>query len=117
MNAAARLFNQGALSRGWVVSLFLTHFQFKLFTFFFLLLFSALSMVYVTHLDRDMQARLQQTATEQDRLHVQRGQLLLEKSSLTMQARIETLAKDKLGMVAPEGKAVIIINLKDQHHG
>lgn len=114
MNAAARLFNQGALSRGWVFSLFLTRFQFKLFGVVFLLLFSAFCLVYITNTTRSYHATVQQLNIENDRLHTQWGQLLLEKSSLTMQSRIQTLAESKLNMVVPEGENLIIINMADQ---
>lgn len=110
MNAAARLFNQGVLSRGWVVSLFLTRFQLTLFLLIMSILFSALGLVYVTNTTRSINATLQQLTTERDRLHVQYGQLLLEKSTLLMQARIQTVAENRLGMVMPEGKSLVIID-------
>lgn len=110
MNAAARLFNQGVLSRGWVVSLFLTRFQMTLFIVIISILFSALGLIYVTNTTRSVNANIQQLTTERDRLHVQYGQLLLEKSTLLMQARIQTVAENRLGMVMPEGKSRIIID-------
>jgi cell division protein FtsL len=111
MNAAARLLNQGALSRSWVISLFLSRFQFVLFSCVFAILISALGLVYMTNATRSLNANLQQTLSERDRIHIQWGQLLLEKSSLLMQARIQVLAQDKLNMVIPEGKAVVVINI------
>lgn len=110
MNAAARLLNQGALSRGWVVSLFLTRFQMTLFILIMAILFSALGLVYVTNSARSINANMQQLLMERDHLHVQYGQLLLEKSTLLMQARIQTVAEDRLGMVMPEGESLVMID-------
>src|SRR5689334_6847887 len=112
MNAAARLLNQGALSRSWVVSVFLARFQFVLFSCVFAILISALGLVYVTNTTRSLNASIQQTLVERDRIHVEWRQLLLEKSTLLMQARIQNLAEDKMNMLVPEGKAVVVINSK-----
>jgi cell division protein FtsL len=112
MNAAARLLNQGALSRSWVVSVFLARFQFVLFSCVFAILISALGLVYMTNTTRSLNASIQQTLVERDRIHVEWGQLLLEKSTLLMQARIQNLAEDKMNMLVPEGKAVVVINSK-----
>lgn len=110
MNAAARLFNQGELSRGWVVSLFLTRFQLVWVFFISSILLSALTLVYVTNTTRSLHASLQQELVLHDRLYIQWGQLLLEKSSLTTQARVQSVAETKLDMLIPEGQSVIVIN-------
>lgn len=112
MNAAARLLNQGALSRSWVISVFLARFQFVLFSCVFAILISALGLVYMTNTTRSLNANIQQVLVERDRLHVEWGQLLLEKSTLLMQARIQVIAQDKMDMLLPEGKAVVVINSK-----
>lgn len=109
MNAAARLFNQGELSRGWVVLIFFTRFQYSLCILIACILLSALSLIYVTNSTRCLNANLHQLALEHDRLQVEQGQLLLEKSSLTMQARIQQVAEHQLNMIMPEGKSVIVI--------
>ena len=112
MNAAARLLNQGVLSRGWVVSVFLTRFDISLFVLISAVLISALSLVYVTNSVRSLNANIEQLYAEHDQLHIQRGQLLLEKSTLTMQAHIQDVAEDHLNMVVPEGKAVVVVDSK-----
>jgi len=109
MNAAARLFNQGELSRGWVVSIFFTRFQYSIGVMILFIVVSALSLIYVTNCTRSLNANLHQLSLEQDHLQITRGQLLLEKSSLTMQARIQTLAERQLNMVVPDGKSVIVV--------
>ncbi len=110
MNAAARLLNQGALSRGWVMSVFLNRTQVILFALIVVTVMSALSVVYVTNTARTLNAGIQQTLTERDRLHIQWGQLLLEKSTWVMQARVQNIAEGKLGMMVPDHKSVVIVN-------
>jgi cell division protein FtsL len=109
MNAAARLLNQGVLSRGWVVSVFLARVDIAVFVLISAVLISALSLVYVTNTARSLNANIEQLSAEHDQLHIQRGQLLLEKSTLTMQARVQDVAEDRLNMVMPDGKAVIVV--------
>lgn len=110
MNAAARLFNQGELSRAWVFSLFLNRFQWMWVLFAFGVISSALCLIYVTNSTRSLHASIQQEEALHDRLYVQWGQLLLEKSSLTTQTRVQTIAENKLAMRMPEGKSLIVIN-------
>lgn len=112
MNAAAR-FNQGVLSRGWAVSIFLTRARFSTVVMFLAILTSALSMVYVTNATRTLNASYQQSLAARDQLHVQWGQLLLEKSTWMMQARVQSIAEKNLGMMIPDGKSVVIINDKE----
>jgi len=109
MNAAARMFNQGALSRGWVISLFMSRAQFTLMFVTFTVLFSGLSMVLVTNTTRSYNAQLQQIQNERNQLHVQWGQLLLEKSTMMMQARIQTAAENELNMKIPNHHSVVVI--------
>ncbi len=112
MNAAARLLNHhGALSRSWVVSVFLTPYHFLMFLLIVFILISSLSLVYVTNETRQLNANLQKVMLERDRLHVEWGQLLLERSTLTIESRIQTFAEKKLNMVFPEGKKVIQVSL------
>lgn len=110
MNAAARLLNQGELSRGWVVTILLSRFHFAFCFLVMLTLMSALSLVYVTNSARTLNAHVQQSLDEKDRLLLQWNQLLLEKSSMLMQSRIENVAEERLSMVFPDSKVVVMVN-------
>lgn len=110
MNSAARLLNQGALSRGWVVSVILGRFQGVLAALTFACLLSALSLIYVTNEVRSLHAALQQSVGERDHLTVEWGQLLLEKSTWLMQARVQQVAERRLNMTIPNNKTVVTIN-------
>jgi len=71
---------------------------------------SALSIVYVTNSTRTLNAELQQNYYERDQIHNQWGKLLLERSTWMMQARVEQIAEDKLGMLMPDSKSIVVIN-------
>jgi cell division protein FtsL len=110
MNAAARLVHQSVLSRHFVLTHLLTRRQIAVLILGLAVLFSALSVIYVTHVTRVMHATYQHNLADQNRLHVERGQLLLERSTWMMQSRIEKIAEGKLGMFIPGNKSVVIIH-------
>ncbi len=109
MNAAARLVHQGVLSRHLLLTYLLSRRQVALLMLTLTVILSALSVVYVTHVTRGMHAAYQHNLIEQDHLHVQRSQLLLERGAWMMQARIQQLAEKQLGMAAPEHKSIVIV--------
>jgi len=109
MNAAAKLLNQGSLSRGWVVSLFFARVHFLVSLLTTLTLFSALGIIYTSHYTRNSHAELQNAISLQSRLELQASHLLLEKSNLLTQSRIEKDASNKLSMVHPNSKNTIIL--------
>ncbi|TAK78475.1 MAG: cell division protein FtsL [Gammaproteobacteria bacterium] len=110
MNAAARLVHQGVLSRHLMLTHVATWRQMTVCALILGILFSALGVVYITHTSRELYASYQHRLTEQNRLHVERGQLLLERGALMMQARVQQLAEEKLNMVVPDHKSVVIIH-------
>lgn len=110
MNAAARLLNQGVLSRSWVISAFIKKSQFLPFFMVLSVLVSALGVVYVSNTTYSLNAGVQQAESERDRLHMQWNQLLVEKSAWTMQAHLQNTAENRLGMMVPDHKSVVVIN-------
>lgn len=111
MNAAARLVNhQGVLSRASVVRIFLTQYHFTFFGFILAIFISSLSLIYVTHTTRYFQANFQQAYKERDQLRLQWGQLLLEKSTLLMQSRIQNMGEVNLDMIFPEDKSMVMLD-------
>lgn len=75
----------------------------------FVFMFSALSVVYVTHKARVSTHELELLRHEEADLNVESGQLLLEKSSLATFVRVERLAVEKLGMRVPKTEQVMIV--------
>jgi cell division protein FtsL len=113
MNAASRMFNQGVISRGWAFSFLLKRTHVSIMLLAIAVLTSALSIVYVTNASRCLNASFQQSLGERDQMHVQWGQLLLEKSTWMTQAHVQQVAEEKLGMAFPTGKSVVIVNSKN----
>ena len=112
MNAAAKLSNQGVMSRGVTLTVLLSRTQVLMMVLILTLLTSALSVVYVTNATRSLSASYQQKLAERDRLHVEYGQLLLEKSTWMVQSRVQQIAEKKFGMVIPDSKSILIISSK-----
>jgi cell division protein FtsL len=110
MNAAGRLVHQSALTRQLAIAYFLTRRQAIVVGLTFAILLSALSIIYITHLTRILHANYQHNLVERTRLHMERGQLLLERSTWMVQARIQQIAETKLGMIIPDHKSVVIIH-------
>lgn len=109
MNAAARLVHQGVISRHLVFTYFLTRQQIVFTILAAAILLSGLSVIYVTHLTREINAAYQQNVVHQNRLQIERSQLLLERSTWMMQARIQQAAEKNLGMMVPDQKSVVVI--------
>src|SRR3990167_2138827 len=110
MNAAARFVHQGILSRHLVLTHLMSRRQVAACALAVGVLLSALSTIYVTHVSKILHAGYQHTLREQNRLHVEHGQLLLERGTWMMQSRIQHIAESKLGMIFPNNKSVVIIH-------
>lgn len=66
---------------------------------------SALSVVYVSHLQRLQIAALDRLQQERDTLDIEWRHLLLEENALAEHTRIEYLARKELGMLRPSYRA------------
>jgi cell division protein FtsL len=110
MNAAARFASQNTLSRGWILSLLWLRVNFSTLILSVLVLSSALSLVYITNAARSLNASYQEALSESDHLRIQWNQLLLEKSTWVVQARVQEIAENKLGMMIPDRKSIMILN-------
>jgi cell division protein FtsL len=109
MNAAARLVHQNVLSRQFFSTQWLNGRQIMTALLGAAAVLSALSIIYVTQVTRVLHAEYQHNLVEQDRLQVEHGQLLLERSTWMVPARIQQIAETKLGMVVPEQKSVVVV--------
>lgn len=110
MNAASRLVHQHSAARHLVLVYLLTRRQIVMLVLAAAVVFSALSVIYVTHSSRVLHAAYQHNLAEKNQLLVKRGQLMLEHGTWMMQARIQKYAESKLGMVMPNHKSVVIVH-------
>lgn len=70
---------------------------------------SALSVIYVSHLCRQLYSELSKLERESNTLQVEWGRYLLEQSSWASLSRIEQLAKDRLEMRVPGAEEIVVI--------
>ena len=110
MNAAARLVRESTLTtRHFVIGLELSKQYWLIFSLTSLVLISAISFIYVTHTSRLLYADLQQEMQMQTKLQVMRSQLLIEGSTLLLEAKTQEIAEKKLGMHVPDMKSVTVV--------
>ena len=68
---------------------------------------SAVAVIYSKHKIRMLHVELQNIHKKRDELNTEWSKLLLEKSTYLADARVEKIAKDLLGMQAPEQVNII----------
>jgi len=109
MNAAARLVDRQVFGRVIAVSAVQT--LWPIMTLLLMVLLSALLLIYSAHMRREMHATYQRETRLYDKLHIEQGQLLLERSTLMMQSRVQQVAESELDMVLPDHKNTVIIKV------
>lgn len=70
---------------------------------------SALSVIYVKALQRNLYSELQASQQERDSLKTEWSQLLLEENTWAAPVRIQTLAQQGLGMEIPQSKSIVLL--------
>ena len=76
------------------------------------LVLSALSVIYVSHLCRQLYNELAKLEQEANALQVEWGRYLLEQSSWSSLSRVEQLAKSQLQMRVPEPSEIVIVRAR-----
>ncbi len=109
MNARARVMEQGSLFQGKVRWLAFTKEMLGLSALVILMLFSALSVVYVKNYERTVFSELQSTQTMRERLQVQWGELLVEQSAWATPTRVQMLASEHFAMHLPSQRDLIVV--------
>jgi cell division protein FtsL len=74
-------------------------------------LISALSVVYLADLNRRLFMQVQTEQAAQNQMHLDWGKLLLEQTTWSTQARVQALAQERLGMVAPTPANTVLVKL------
>ena len=74
-----------------------------------LMLVSAVSTIFVTHLNRHAFSQYQGALQLRDELDIEWGQLLLEQSAQASHSRVEQLARKRLAMKAPEASKIVLV--------
>ena len=76
-----------------------------------LVVFSAFSVIYFTHLNRQSTSSLEVLLAERDELDIEWRNLLIEQNSLAEHSAIEGKAQKLLKMKRPTAKTEVIISL------
>ena len=74
-----------------------------------ILLATGVSVVYTTFKNRYLLNELQQLKNQHNELQVQWGQLLIEQSTFSLEARVERKAIDELQMKVPEFAEIVMV--------
>ena len=84
------------------------------FSYFLVLLviISAFSVIYFTHMNRQTTSELEVLLTQRDELDIEWRNLLLEQNSLSEHSAIESKAGKQLKMKRPNADSEIIIRLE-----
>lgn len=77
-----------------------------------LVVVSAFSVVYYTHMNRHTTSELEQLYTQRDELDIEWRNLLLEQNSLAEHSAIESRANKMLNMKRADADSEIIVTLK-----
>ncbi len=75
-----------------------------------LLIVSAVAAVTVQHLRRESFSELRELEHHRDRLESEWGRLQLEESTWGNHDRIERLARQRLGLHAPNASAIVVVS-------
>ena len=75
------------------------------------ILVSAFSTIYFKDLNRRLFFQYQTLSAQQQAYQVQNSQLLLEQSTWSTQARIQSLAQNTLNMVVPQSKKIVMVSV------
>jgi len=108
MIPAFRYSSERALPRSGV-DIFSLRLNFTIPLILLAVLLSALSVIYASNETRNLNADIQRVKNDRATLHVEWEQLVLEKSALMQQSRIQRYAESHLDMVAPDERAVVDI--------
>lgn len=76
-----------------------------------IVMFSALAVVYMADLNRRLFIDLQKAQGTEMQLHTEWGKLLLEQSTWSTQARIQSIAVQNLGMEVPASDKVVMVKM------
>lgn len=84
--------------------------QFIAFGLAFLCFCAAVGVIYTKHLNRQKHIELSQIQRSLDELDIEWSRLQIEESTFSEHGLIETVARQRLEMVFPKGKSVVVIS-------
>ncbi len=110
MNAASKALGQTLYGSDTLLQVFLSKRLFLVIVLSFAVFASGLAVVYSKDLNRRLFMGLQNEQMTQDALQTEYGQLLLEQSTWSTQARVQQIAENQLQMQVPDARNVVLIS-------
>lgn len=110
MNAAARKLDGALLFRGSIWQLRFNREMLVMLSLTGLILISALMIVYVKYQQRSVFSQIQHAQVIANRLQVEKGQLLLERTSIATPSRLHQVAAEQLAMQYPHHKKTLFLS-------
>jgi len=86
--------------------------HFLVYLLLIMVVLSAFSVIYLTHLNRQTTIKLENLLTDRDELDVEWRNLLLEQNSLAEHSTIESKAKRRLQMKRPSVDSEVIVKMR-----
>lgn len=80
-----------------------------------LVVLSGLAVVRTTHESRSAFGELQRLRERANALEIEGNRLLLERSTFAAGGRIESRAREELGMRVPEAEDIVVVDLRTEH--
>jgi cell division protein FtsL len=109
MNAAAKYINQSNFFHGQLVNIRISFSSSLQIALIIAVLISSLAVIYITNMQRVTLGQLENSEQAAHQLQLKWGKLLLEQASLATPSRVEKLATNKLGMVLPLNKNMMVL--------
>jgi len=109
MNAASKALAQTSIGVRNFWNVFFLPQQLTLILMALAVFCSSLGVVYMKDLNRRLYHDLQVQEVQHDQLQTEWGQLLLEQSAWSTQARVEKTASQQLQMVIPRQKNIVMV--------
>ncbi len=81
-----------------------------------MVLLSGLAVVRTTHESRAAFGELQRLRERGNALEVERNRLLLERSTFAVGGRIESKAREELGMRVPAPEDIVVVDMRTEGH-
>lgn len=111
MNAAARALTQSSFMTVSGRSLTLSSQMFGVILLIVAVLASALSVVYVKNLNRQLFSELHMLKQTREELRIESGRLALEQNTWAASGRVQALAQQQSSMVVPTPSNIVLVSL------
>lgn len=109
MNTAARAIADSNIEHDSVLGGLVSKRHFAIMLLAVAVFISGFAVIYAKDWQRRLYIQTQNVAAQANQMQTEWGKLLLEQSTWSMQARVEKIATNKLNMVVPTAKQIVMV--------